>query len=99
MTVTFVSNYINHHQIPFSDACYKALGEDYHFIQTEPMEEQRIAMGWSVALHKLPYVLCLYEQEEQCRNLIMESDIVIFGWTGERILWLSACAGESRSFG
>ncbi len=82
MTVTFVSNYINHHQIPFSNACYKELGEGYHFIQTEPMETERVAMGWSVELHKLPYVRCLYEQEEECLRLIMESDIVIFGWTG-----------------
>lgn len=82
MTVTFVSNYINHHQIPFSDACYRELGDEYHFIQTEPMETERISMGWSVDIEKLPYVLCLYEKEEECRKLIMESDIVIFGWTG-----------------
>ena len=46
MTITFVSNYINHHQIPFSDACYRKLGEGYCFVQTEPMEEERLAMGW-----------------------------------------------------
>lgn len=80
MTVTFVSNYINHHQIPFSDACYKRLGEGYHFIQTEPMEEERVAMGWGAEGNKLPYVRCLYEEEEACRKLMLESDIVIFGW-------------------
>ena len=46
MTIIFVSNYINHHQIPFSEACYRELGEGYRFIQTEPMEEERVAMGW-----------------------------------------------------
>ena len=30
----FISNYINHHQIPFSNALYEQLGDDYHFIQT-----------------------------------------------------------------
>lgn len=80
MTVTFVSNYINHHQIPFSDACYKELGEGYHFIQTEPMEEERVAMGWGTEGNRLPYVLCLYEEEEKCRKLMLESDMVIFGW-------------------
>jgi hypothetical protein len=44
----FISNYINHHQIPFSNALYEQLGDDYHFIQTEPMEEERIAMGWGL---------------------------------------------------
>lgn len=80
MTITFVSNYINHHQIPFSDACYKELKEGYHFIQTEPMEEERVAMGWGTEEKPLPYVLCLYEEEEKCRDLMLESDIVIFGW-------------------
>ena len=81
MTVTFISNYINHHQIPFSNACYERLGEDYHFIQTEPMEEERKAMGWDEEGKALPYVVCLYEEEERCRKLVMESDILIAGWS------------------
>ena len=42
MKVTFVSNYINHHQIPISNVLFRELGKDYTFIQTEPMEEERI---------------------------------------------------------
>lgn len=80
MTITFVSNYINHHQIPFSDVCYKKIGEGYHFIQTEPMEEERVAMGWGNRGGRPPYVRCLYEEEELCRKLMLESDIAIFGW-------------------
>ena len=34
MQVTFVSNYINHHQIPVSNEMYARLGEKYHFVQT-----------------------------------------------------------------
>ena len=79
MTITFVSNYINHHQIPFSDACYRKLGEEYCFIQTEPMEEERLAMGWGGS-GRPPYVRCLYEEEEVCRKRMLESDIAIFGW-------------------
>lgn len=81
MTLTFISNYINHHQIPFSDACFELLGEGFHFIQTEPMEQERIDMGWHTEGVKLPYVVCLYEEEERCRRLIMESDILLAGWT------------------
>ena len=80
MTITFVSNYINHHQIPFSNACYKELGGGYHFIQTEPMEEERIAMGWGKEAGGLPYVKYFYEEEADCRKLLQESDIAIFGW-------------------
>ena len=81
MTFTFISNYINHHQIPFCNACYELLGVNFHFIQTEPMEQERVAMGWHTDGTALPYVKCLYEQEEECRRLIQESDILLAGWT------------------
>ncbi len=79
MQVTFVSNYINHHQIPVSDELYAQLGEKYHFVQTEPMEEERVKMGWSGEVEELPYLVCYYEKPEFCQKLILESDVVIFG--------------------
>lgn len=79
MKITFVSNYINHHQIPFCNAMYGKLGEDYHFIQTEPMEEERIRMGWGAEFSKLSYLRLYYEQEAECRALITDSDVVLFG--------------------
>lgn len=82
MTITFVSNYINHHQIPFSNALYERIGDAYCFIQTMPMEEERVSMGWSVDMKTLPYVRCLYQDEYECLKKIAESDVVLFGWTG-----------------
>ncbi len=79
MQVTFVSNYINHHQIPFCDAMYRKLGDAYRFVQTEPMEEERIRMGWGENVNGLPYLLLYYEKGEECRRLIAESDVVLFG--------------------
>lgn len=79
MRVTFVSNYINHHQLPVSDAFYERLGDDYTFIQTEPMEEERINMGWDAGAANRPYVKLFYEEKELCEKLILESDCVIFG--------------------
>lgn len=82
MTFTFVSNYINHHQIPLCEALYRELGKEFTFIQTMPMEEERVAMGWGVDIKELPYVECLYEDESKCLKKIAESDAVLFGWTG-----------------
>lgn len=79
MKITFVSNYINHHQIPVSNVLYQELGNDYHFIQTEPMEEERVKMGWETALVDSPYVINYYDQETKSKELIETSDIVIFG--------------------
>ncbi len=79
MKVTFVSNYINHHQMPFCEAMVKQLGEDFCFIQTQPMEEERVRMGWEADLESLPYLLLYYKQEDRCKRLIMDSDVVLFG--------------------
>lgn len=86
MTVTFLSNYINHHQIPFSQACYGLWGEDYTFIQTQPMEKERLAMGWDETGQELSYVRCFYEEEEACRRLILESDVLLAGWNDKEAL-------------
>ncbi len=78
MKITFVSNYINHHQIPLSNVLYEYLGEDYVFIQTEPMEEERISLGWNP--DEIPtYVRFAYEEKEACEKLILDSDVVIWG--------------------
>lgn len=81
MTFVFVSNYINHHQIPLCEALYRELGDAFTFIQTMLMEEERVAMGWGVDVRALPYVQCLYEEEYECRKKIAESDVVLFGWS------------------
>ncbi|MCR5279286.1 MAG: glycosyltransferase family 4 protein [Lachnospiraceae bacterium] len=79
MVITFVSNYINHHQAPFSDRMYELCGHDYYFIQTEPMEEERVRLGWNTEYINRPYVKLWYKERERCEKLIMDSDCVIFG--------------------
>ena len=80
MKITMISNYINHHQIPFSDALYNRLGNDYHFIQTEKMEQKRIDMGWEVNPDDYPYVILSYQSVEEARKAINESDVLLVGW-------------------
>lgn len=94
MRVTFVSNYMNHHQQPFSEAMRARLGEDYTFIQTQPMEKERVQMGWDTSAQSLSFVRKFWEQEETCRQLIMDSDVVIFGWTGMEELIVPRPAGR-----
>jgi len=81
VTITFLSNYINHHQIPFCEACFELLGEDFCFVQAMPMEQERIDMGWHTDGTKLPYVKCLYEEEVKCLSLIEECDVLLAGWS------------------
>lgn len=82
MQITFVSNYINHHQLPFCRAMIE-VGQDidFHFIQTMPMEEKRVSMGWALDEKALDFVVLYYEEKERARRLILDSDVVLFGWT------------------
>lgn len=78
----FVSNYINHHQIPFCNAMYRELDGSFIFIQTEPMEEERVKMGWQDET-SLPYVKYFYEEPEECGRLILDARVALFGGTDE----------------
>lgn len=83
MILTFVSNYINHHQIPVSNELYRLLGEGYTFIQTEPVEEERLRMGWQDESGRIPYLMLFYAEPDKCKRLILDSDVVVFGGTDD----------------
>ena len=79
MKLAIVSNYINHHQIPMSNELYQKLGTAFTFIQTSPMEEDRVKMGWGEEVRSIPYLRLYYEEPEACAACIMDSDVVVFG--------------------
>ena len=79
MKLAIVSNYINHHQIPMSNELYQKLGTAFAFIQTSPMEEDRVKMGWGEEVRSIPYLRLYYEEPEACAACIMDSDVVVFG--------------------
>lgn len=64
-----------------AEELYKVLGEDYHFIETEPMEDMRLTMGWGIDSTKLPYVVRYMENQDTSVDLIYDSDVVVFGGT------------------
>ena len=81
--ITFVSNFINHHQIPFCEELYGRLKEDFAFIQVMPMDSERAQMGWNDESSRLPYLHKFYEEEDSCSRLIRDCDVLLLGWTGQ----------------
>jgi len=89
MRLAFVSNYINHHQMPVSQELNRLCreqGGSYVFVQTEPMEQERVDMGWGENLDVSHpntdwrnFVRSYWEDEEGCQRIIEEADAVIFG--------------------
>ena len=54
MKLVFISNYMTHHQLPFCLALEKKLGEEFCFLATDRMEDERKRMGWEQA--KYPFI-------------------------------------------
>ncbi len=80
--LVFMSNYLNHHQIPFCDAMRELLQDNFVFIQTEPMEEERLQMGWQ-EVENCPYLRFWYEEPDKCKELVARADVVVFGGTDD----------------
>lgn len=82
MKITFFSNFLNHHEIPFCEALYHLIGDGFCFVQTEPMHQERIDMGWGQDDNKIPYLKLSYKDNiayNECIQLGKESDVVILG--------------------
>ncbi len=98
MRLVFVSNYINHHQMPVSNELNRLCreqGGSYIFVQTEPMEQERVDMGWGKDLEEADFVRNYWEDEKGCQRLIEEADAVIFGGCeDEKYIEARLAAGE-----
>ncbi len=94
----FISNYINHHQIPFSNALYEQLGTIT--ISSRPSRWKKNGLRWAgdwIAA-TLPYVVWADREEERCRKLIEEADLVFAGWTKRLDLVLPRLSSGKLTF-
>ena len=96
MKFVFLSNYFNHHQKSFCEHLYKKLGQDFVFIATTVMREERRKLGYGE--NDFPeYVLLSYlnrENEELADRYIAEADIVVVGSAPEAMLKSRKKAGK-----
>lgn len=81
MKVVFVTNFYNHHQKFLADEMFSLVGNDYYFIETAPISEERLKMGWGTEA-KPSYVLQNYTDEAsrvKCQEIVDTADVVIIG--------------------
>ena len=81
MKISFFSNYLTHHQIPFCLEMQKRDGVEFYFVSTEPMEEDRKQGGWEFN-EEYPFEIKAYlseEEKEKALKLAEESDVIIIG--------------------
>ncbi|MCR5420145.1 MAG: glycosyltransferase [Lachnospiraceae bacterium] len=87
-TLTFFSNYYNHHQKALCDEWYSLLGEGFTFVETEPIEGFRATMGWGKE-EVPPYVLRTYIDDASYKKALLlgrESDLVVMGTAPEEFI-------------
>ena len=80
--ITFFSNFINEHQIPFCNAMYKKTNGEFRFVATEPIWQERLDMGFKDQSADFPYVVKSFESGTgyaEAMRLGYESDVVIIG--------------------
>jgi glycosyltransferase involved in cell wall biosynthesis len=81
--VVFISNFMNEHQLHFSNALYSILGTNYVFIETDRLSLERIKMQFKEVRKesKARIINILDNNEEKLKaiSLIDNADFVIFG--------------------
>lgn len=96
MKIVFVSNYFNHHQMAFTEEIFNKLRNDFTFISTTTMREERRVLGYSQ--QSLPgYVLLSYmgvEEYNKAMELIMNADVAIVGSAPFKMLQRRILAGK-----
>ncbi len=85
MKVLFISNYLNGHQTEFCYYMYNSDGIEFAFLQTEPMDEERVKLGWKLEEGFFPY-LKVYDRNKESKTLIETADVLILGDSKVNIL-------------
>ncbi len=87
--VVFISNYLNHHQIPFSQEMMSLTGGSYLFIATTPTPKGRLKLGYRDANSSYDFVLKAYESKEsfeKAKRYVLDADIVLYGSIGRELI-------------
>lgn len=83
MTVSFFSNFLNDHQLPFCEEIINRVGIDnFRFIASRQIDADRVEMGFENMNETKPFVIKAYQDQksfDMARKLMLESDVVLIG--------------------
>lgn len=84
MTVTFFSNFLNDHQLPFCQAMIDEIGADnFRFVALEKIDPERVSLGFEDMNETYPFVVRAYsggKEKEMAYDLMLKSDVAIIGY-------------------
>lgn len=82
MKIVFISNFLNHHQLPLCKAFSKKENINFAFIATTPTFEEQLRLGYADMNSNFNFVVRTYENGAQnalAYRLCEEADVVITG--------------------
>lgn len=97
MKIVYVSNFMNHHQHPFSSALLRQKNIEYVFVSLEPTPDERTSLGYADMNHSCSFVLPAYasaENQQAAQKLLDEADVAIFGSCPDALI--SRRAGQGK---
>lgn len=77
--IVFISNFVSPHTIPLSEYIYESLGNEFLFIETKRMTEERMSLGYS-NLQSKPFVVCFDKYDsakDKYQDIIDNADAVL----------------------
>ena len=81
--VVFISNFLNHHQIPFCNEMNKLTKGNFKFIATIPVEEERVRLGYLLpTVEEYSYLIDVGNEaqlKEYAVKCIQTANVVILG--------------------
>lgn len=81
MRLVFISNFLNHHQVPVAEELHRRLGDDYRFISTMETPDSFLKIGYPDCRGKSYNVLAYRDAKTQAfaQRLTDEADVVVIG--------------------
>lgn len=89
MKIALISNFLNHHQLPFCLEMCSKKNVEFYFIATKPISKERLELGYEDMNSKYSFVIETYKSEiekNRAIDYVNECDAVIIGSAPEEYI-------------
>lgn len=89
MKIALISNFLNHHQLPFCLEMCSKKNVEFYFIATKPISKERLELGYEDMNSKYSFVIETYKSEiekNRAIDYVNECDAVIIGSASEEYI-------------
>ena len=74
MKIVFLSNFLNHHQLPLCKALTAMDGVEYYFVATTPIPDEQLKLGYEDMNSTYDFVIRAYESKEAENEAIFQTN-------------------------